>query len=57
MGLNEPEDEMLKPAVTPDAINARSEATVAAMAAVREKIDDADPEQAAVASDLLRDLG
>ncbi len=56
MGLNAPEDELLKPAVTPDAINARSEATVAAMAAVREEIDDADPEQAAVARDLLRDL-
>jgi CPA1 family monovalent cation:H+ antiporter len=57
MDLDEPEDELLNPAVTPDAINARSEATVAAMAAVREKIDDADPEQAAVAGDLLRDLG
>jgi CPA1 family monovalent cation:H+ antiporter len=57
MGLEEPEDELLNPAATPDAINARSEATVAAMAAVREKIDDADPEQAAVAGDLLRDLG
>jgi CPA1 family monovalent cation:H+ antiporter len=57
MGLDEPEDELLNPAVTPDAIDARSEATVAAMAAVREKIDDADPEQAAVAGDLLRDLG
>ncbi len=57
MGLDEPEDELLNPAVTPDAINARSEATIAAMAAVREKIDDADPQQAAVAGDLLRDLG
>jgi hypothetical protein len=55
MGLDEPEDESLNPAVTPDAINARSEATIAAMAAVREKIDDADPEQAAVAGDLLHD--
>jgi hypothetical protein len=57
IGLNAPEDELLKPAVPPDAINTRSEATVAAMAAVREEIDDADPEQAAVARDLLRDLG
>jgi monovalent cation/hydrogen antiporter len=57
MDLDEPEDELLNPAVTPDAIDARSEATVAAMTAVREKIDDADPQQASVASDLLRDLG
>ncbi|MGO4526654.1 Na+/H+ antiporter [Microvirga sp. 2MCAF35] len=57
LGLDEPEAELLNPAVTADAINARSEATVAAMSAVRQKIDKGDPEQAAVAGDLLRDLG
>jgi CPA1 family monovalent cation:H+ antiporter len=56
LGLDEPEDEQLNPVVTPEAINARSEATVAAMAAVTETLDGADPEQAAVADDLLRDL-
>ena len=56
LGLDEPEDEQLNPVVTPEAINARSEATVAAIAAVTETLDGADPEQAAVADDLLRDL-
>jgi CPA1 family monovalent cation:H+ antiporter len=56
LGLDEPEDEQLNPVVTPKAINARSEATVAAMAAVTETLDSVDPEQAAVADDLLRDL-
>ncbi|MDQ4061882.1 MAG: sodium:proton antiporter [Pseudomonadota bacterium] len=56
LGLDEPEDEMLIPTVTPEAIDARNAATVAAMAAVTEELEDADPEQAAVADDLLRDL-
>ncbi len=56
LGLDEPEDDQLNPVVTPEAINARSEATVAAMAAVTETLDSVDPEQAAVADDLLRDL-
>ena len=56
VGLSEPDDEPANLLVTPAAIDARSEATVAAMAAVSEKLDEADPEQAAVADDLLRDL-
>ncbi len=58
LGLDEPAGEPANPAVTPEAIAARGEATVAAMAAVAEKLDDADadPEQAAVADELLRDL-
>ncbi len=54
LGVSEPEDEPLNPAVTPEAITARSEATVAAMDAVGEKLND--PEQAAAADELLRDL-
>jgi CPA1 family monovalent cation:H+ antiporter len=54
LGVSEPEDEPLNPTVTPEAIAARSEATVAAMDAVGEKLND--PEQAAAADELLRDL-
>ncbi len=54
LGVSEPQDEPANPAVTPEAITARSEATVAAMDAVAEKLND--PEQAAAADDLLRDL-
>jgi CPA1 family monovalent cation:H+ antiporter len=54
LGVSEPENEPLNPAVTPEAITARSEATVAAMDAVGEKLND--PEQAAAADELLRDL-
>jgi CPA1 family monovalent cation:H+ antiporter len=57
LGVSEPEAEAVSSAVTPEAIEARSQATVAAMAAVTETLDEADPEQAAVADDLLRDLG
>ena len=54
LGLNEPGDETVNPAVTPEAIIARSAASMAAMDAVKEQLDD--PEQAAAADDLLRDL-
>ena len=58
LGVSEPEDgpQAPNPAVTPEAIEARSQATVAAMEAVAEKLEEADPEQAAMADDLLRDL-
>ncbi|MER2269127.1 Na+/H+ antiporter [Methylobacterium oxalidis] len=56
LGLSEPGDEAVNPAVTPQAIDARSKATVAAMTAVTEKVDDMEPEQAAAAEDLLREL-
>jgi NhaP-type Na+/H+ and K+/H+ antiporter len=55
-GLSEPEDRVTNPAVTPQAIDARSKTTVAAMAAVTEKLEDLGPEQAAAAEDLLREL-
>ena len=54
LGVSEPEDEPANPAVTPEAIEARSTATVAAMEAVKEKLGD--PEHADAAEDLLRDL-
>src|SRR5918998_977167 len=54
LGLDEPADEPANPAVTPEAIEARSTAAAAAMDAVADKLDD--PEQAAAAQDLLRDL-
>jgi CPA1 family monovalent cation:H+ antiporter len=54
LNLSEEEDESSTPATTPEAIHARGEATVAAMAAVSEKVED--PEQAAMAEELLRDL-
>jgi hypothetical protein len=54
--LSEPGSEAVNPAVTPQAIDARSRATVAAMAAVEEKVDELDPEQSAAAEDLLREL-
>ena len=54
LGVSEPEDEPANPAVTPEAIEARGAAAAAAMDAVAEKLDD--PEHAAVAEDLLRDL-
>jgi CPA1 family monovalent cation:H+ antiporter len=54
LGVSEPEDEPANPAVTPEAIEARSTAAAAAMDAVAEKLDD--PEHADVAEDLLRDL-
>lgn len=57
LGLNDPaEGEAINPAVTPKAIDARSQATVAAMTAVAEKVGDLSPEQAAAAEDLLREL-
>ncbi len=57
LGVSEPEDEPANPAVTPEAIEARSTAAVAAMEAVAEKLDEInDPEQADVAEELLRDL-
>jgi CPA1 family monovalent cation:H+ antiporter len=54
LGVSEPADEPANPAVTPEAIEARSTAAAAAMDAVAEKLDD--PEHADVAEDLLRDL-
>lgn len=54
LGVSEPDTEPANPTVTPEAISARSDATVAAMDAVSEKLDD--PEQAALADELLRDL-
>ncbi|GEP07634.1 cation:proton antiporter [Methylobacterium oxalidis] len=56
LGLSEPSGEAANPAVTPQAIDARSEATVAAMTAVTEQMDSLSPEQAAAAEDLLREL-
>ena len=56
LGLSEPEDGAVNPAVTPQAIDARSKATVAAMTAVTDKLDGLGPEQAAAAEDLLREL-
>jgi Na+/H+ antiporter len=56
LGLSEPGDDAVNPAVTPQAIDARSQATVAAMTAVSEKLEGLDPEQAAAGEDLLRDL-
>ncbi len=56
LGLEEPENEALNPTVTPEAIEARSAATVAAMEAVSEKLEGADPQHAAVGNDLLHDL-
>jgi CPA1 family monovalent cation:H+ antiporter len=56
LGLEEPENEVLNPTVTPEAIEARSAATVAAMEAVSEKLEGADPQHAAVGNDLLHDL-
>ncbi|WP_262269346.1 cation:proton antiporter domain-containing protein [Microvirga yunnanensis] len=56
MGLDRTEGEPLNPTVTPDAIDARSEATVAAMTAVKDEADYTHGEEAAVASDLLRRL-
>jgi CPA1 family monovalent cation:H+ antiporter len=54
LNLSEGESESLTPATTPEAIDARGEATVAAMAAVSEKVKN--PEQAAMAEELMRDL-
>lgn len=54
--LSETGSEAVNPAVTPQAIDARSRATVAAMAAVEEKVDELNPEQSAAAEDLLREL-
>lgn len=56
LGLSEPGEKNINPAVTQQAIDARSKATVAAMTAVAEKVDDLEPDQAAAAEDLLRDL-
>ena len=56
LGVSEPEDELVNPAVTPEVIEARGQATAAALEAVTETLDDQDPEQAEVADDLLRDL-
>ena len=57
LGLDEPEAEAPSPTVTPEAIEARSAATVAAMEAVSEKLEGANPQETAVGNDLLRDLG
>jgi CPA1 family monovalent cation:H+ antiporter len=54
LGVGELEGTPTNPAVTPEAIEARSTAASAAMEAVAERLDD--PEQASVAEDLLRDL-
>jgi CPA1 family monovalent cation:H+ antiporter len=56
LGLSEPASETVNPAATPEATEARSEANSAAIAAVAEQLDERDPEQAAVANELLRDL-
>jgi CPA1 family monovalent cation:H+ antiporter len=56
LGVSEPADEPANPAATPEAIEARGRATEAAMEAVTESLDEADPEEAAAADDLLRDL-
>src|SRR3712207_4709675 len=57
LGVSEPADEPANPAVTPEAINARSTAAAAAMEAVEEKAEEFDDqEQADAAEDLLRDL-
>jgi CPA1 family monovalent cation:H+ antiporter len=56
LGVSEPKSDAVHPAVTPEAIEARSQATTAAIDAVTEQLDERDPEQRAVAQDLLRDL-
>lgn len=56
LGLIEFGNEGANPLVTPQAIDARSKATVAAMTAVTDKLDELNPEQAAAAEDLLREL-
>ncbi|HKG77368.1 MAG TPA: Na+/H+ antiporter [Beijerinckiaceae bacterium] len=56
LGVSEPEDGLVNPAVAPEVIEARGQATAAALEAVTETLDDQDPEQAEVADDLLRDL-
>src|ERR671917_242149 len=57
LGVSEPADEPANPAVTPEAIAARSTAAAAAMEAVEEKAEEFDDqEQAGAAEDLLRDL-
>lgn len=56
LGLIESGNEGANPLVTPQAIDARSKATVAAMTAVTDKLDELNPEQAAAAEDLLREL-
>src|SRR3954454_11380281 len=56
LGVSEPADEPASPAVTPEAIEARGRATEAAMEAVAESLDEADPAEVAAADDLLRDL-
>jgi CPA1 family monovalent cation:H+ antiporter len=57
VGLGRTRGQALSPTVTPEAIEARSAATVAAMEAVSEKLEGANPQEAAVGNDLLRDLG
>jgi CPA1 family monovalent cation:H+ antiporter len=54
LGVSEGEDEPANPAATPQAIEARGTAATAAMNAVAAKLDD--PEQAAAAEEVLRDL-
>jgi CPA1 family monovalent cation:H+ antiporter len=54
LGVSEPEDEPENPGATAEAGAARGAATAAAMEAVAEKAED--PEHAAVADDVLRDL-
>lgn len=54
LGVSEPADDVVNPAVTPEALDARGTAAAAAMDAVADKIDGS--EHADVAEDLLRDL-
>ncbi|CAO4154181.1 Na+/H+ antiporter [Methylorubrum extorquens] len=56
LGLIKSEGQAANPLVTPQAIDARSKAAVAAMTAVTDKLDDLNPEQTAAAEDLLREL-
>src|SRR3712207_1035044 len=57
LGVSEPGDEPANPAVTPEAIEARSAAAAAAMEAVEEKAGELDdPEHTDAAEELLRDL-
>src|SRR3712207_2225653 len=57
LGVSEPEDEPANPAVTPEAIEARSTAAAAAMEAVAEKADQFhDPAHGGAGEDPLRQL-
>lgn len=54
--MSEPEDGAVSPAVTPQTVDAPRKATVAALTAVGDRLDDPNPEQASAAEDLLREL-